>query len=537
MDYLIIGAGPAGLQLGYLLKKAGRDFVILEEGAQAGSFFRRFPRHRQLISSNKIYTGSDDPELNLRMDWNSLLSDDPNLLFKHYSARYFPPADEMVRYLGDFATAYRLPIHYRTRVSRIGRGKDRRFDVRTENGARYRAKRLIVATGVSRPNVPDIPGIDSAELYPEVSVNPRDFVNQRVLIMGKANSAFETADNLMETAAVIHVVGPHSLRMAWRTHYVGHLRAVNNNFLDTYQLKSQNALLDGNVVKIIKEEQGYRVTISFVRANEIQKDLRYDRVIVCTGFRFDASIFAEECRPALVHSDRFPAQSPQWESTNVPDLFFAGTLMQVRDFKKSTSGFIHGFRYGVRALHRALEKRYEGQEWPHRRLPSDAASLMEATLARVNRSSGLWQQFGFLADLIVVEGDTARYFEELPLDYVHEGDFGNSASYFTISLEYGPGHDLHDPFDVGIGRIAQTDHAHADEGHYLHPVVRHFRRRRLLSTHHVTENLENDWTGEATHRRPLAAYFARERGPVPRKATPRRRRKTAGRRDEAMLGA
>jgi hypothetical protein len=45
----------------------------------------------------------------------------------------------------------------------------------------------------------------------------------------------------METAAVIHVAGPHSIRMAWRTHYVGHLRAVNNNFLDTYQLKSQNA--------------------------------------------------------------------------------------------------------------------------------------------------------------------------------------------------------------------------------------------------------------------------------------------------------
>jgi len=40
------------------------------------------------------------------------------------------------------------------------------------------------------------------------------------------------------------------LRMAWRSHYVGHLRAVNNNLLDTYQLKSQNALLDGTVERI-----------------------------------------------------------------------------------------------------------------------------------------------------------------------------------------------------------------------------------------------------------------------------------------------
>ena len=51
----------------------------------------------------------------------------------------------------------------------------------------------------------------------------------------------------METTTHIHVAGPGPIRMAWRTHYVGHLRAVNNNFLDTYQLKSANAILDGHV--------------------------------------------------------------------------------------------------------------------------------------------------------------------------------------------------------------------------------------------------------------------------------------------------
>ena len=37
-DYLIIGAGPAGLQLGYFLRKLGRDFLILETGDSAGTF-------------------------------------------------------------------------------------------------------------------------------------------------------------------------------------------------------------------------------------------------------------------------------------------------------------------------------------------------------------------------------------------------------------------------------------------------------------------------------------------------------------------
>jgi hypothetical protein len=53
--------------------------VILEAGESAGTFFKRFPRHRQLISNNKVFTGYQDPEVNLRFDWNSLLSDDPGL--------------------------------------------------------------------------------------------------------------------------------------------------------------------------------------------------------------------------------------------------------------------------------------------------------------------------------------------------------------------------------------------------------------------------------------------------------------------------
>src|ERR1041384_940400 len=102
-DYLIIGAGPAGLQLAALLERDGRDYAVLERGSGPGTFFTRYPRHRQLISINKVHTGYTDPELSLRMDWNSLLSDDPELLFTRYSEEYFPRADDFVRYLADFA--------------------------------------------------------------------------------------------------------------------------------------------------------------------------------------------------------------------------------------------------------------------------------------------------------------------------------------------------------------------------------------------------------------------------------------------------
>ncbi|WP_345432517.1 NAD(P)-binding domain-containing protein [Actinoallomurus vinaceus] len=500
-DYLVLGAGPAGLQLGYLLEKAGRDYLILEAGSTPGTFFKTFPRHRTLISSNKVHTGWTDPDLNLRMDWNSLLSDDPELLFTRYTERYYPPADEMVRYLADFAKTTGLRIAYDSRVTRVTRD-DEGFEVRTENGDVHRARCLVAATGFSRPYVPPIPGIETADLYTTVSVDPAEFTDQRVLIIGKGNSAFETAENLIEKAAVIHVAGPSSVRLAWKTHFVGHLRAVNNNFLDTYQLKSQNAILDGNIKKIEKRDDGYLVTVSFSRADEVTKDVPYDRVIACTGFRFDASIFDETCRPELTIRDRFPALTPAWESVNVPGLYFAGTITQSRDFKRGTSGFIHGFRYGVRSLHRILESRYQDAEWPHRALPATPDALADAVLERVNRTSALWQQFGFLADVIAIDGDGARYLEEMPFDHVDLPD------HYRITLEYGPDHDKHDPFDISVRRIAQSDAGRADEGHYLHPVVRHYRGQELVATHHITENLENEWDSPTTHREPLRAFFA-----------------------------
>jgi thioredoxin reductase len=501
MDYLIIGAGPAGLQLAALLERDGRDYLVLEAGSAPGTFFATYPRHRQLISINKVWTGSEDPEFNLRADWNSLLTDDPALLFRNYSRRYFPDADVMVRYLADFASATGVRVRYDTRVSRVSRDAGG-FTV-LAGGETFTARRVVVATGVGNLYVPPIPGSELAERYDTVSVDPDDFTNQRVLIVGKGNSAFETADALVETAAVIHVAGPRSVKMAWQTHYVGHLRAVNNNFLDTYQLKSQNAVLDGTIERIARREDGgYRIDFRYARTVEALRQIDYDRVILCTGFRFDASIFDATARPRLVINDRFPEQTPAYESVNVPDLYFAGTLTQQRDFKRSTSGFIHGFRYGVRALHRVLGERYHDTPWPATAVDATPEAITDAIIARVNRSSALWQQFGVLGDVVTVASDRARYLEELPVAHVRSDGLA-----FVITLEYGPEHDQVDPFDITIPRIAENDAAAAHDASYLHPVVRVYRDGAFVAEHHLAENLENHWDLPTVHHQPLALFI------------------------------
>ncbi|MDY7225836.1 NAD(P)-binding domain-containing protein [Hyalangium rubrum] len=502
--YLILGAGPAGLQLGYCLSRNGRDYLILDR-AEAGAFYSRFPRHRTLISSNKTRTGYTDPEINLRFDWNSLLTDDHGLLFGSYTRRYFAPADTMVRYLRDFATHYALRVQGNTEICQVTRERSG-FRLQDTQGNTYSCEVLVAATGNSRPYLPHIEGIELADTYVDVSVKPEDFDNQRVLIIGKGNSAFETAENLVETAAIIHVASPSPLKLAWQTHYPGHLRAVNNNFLDTYQLKTQNAVLDATIQRIRRTEDGkLGVHFQYTHADGEQEELVYDRVIVCTGFRFDADIFDADCRPALVINDRFPEQTSSWESVNVPNLFFAGAPTQMRDFKRTNSAFIHGFRYNSRALAWLLQNRYERTPLPSTAVPVTTEGLLGAMLETFNRSSALWQQFGFMGSALVLGSkrqEPATHYAELPVDFIHESGLAGAAPYFVATLEFGKAKAM-DPFHHP--RHPTTQQAH--ESLFLHPVVRAFSGGQEVGEHHLLENLFGEWKDEKLHIAPLRAFI------------------------------
>ncbi|MDQ3886243.1 MAG: NAD(P)-binding domain-containing protein [Actinomycetota bacterium] len=50
------------------------------------------------------------------------------------------------------------------------------------------------------------------------------FAGQRVLIIGKGNSAFETAQALLSHAAIVHLASPHPVRLAWTSKHPGDVR-------------------------------------------------------------------------------------------------------------------------------------------------------------------------------------------------------------------------------------------------------------------------------------------------------------------------
>lgn len=505
-DYLILGAGPAGVQMAYFFEKAGYDYLVLDRADHAASFFSHQPRHRILLSINKVHTGIEDEQINFRYDWNSLINDNQEHKFRDYSKKYFPHADDLVKYTNDFVDKFDLKVRYNTTVTRVSKNKENIFELTTQDGMMLSCKYLIVATGVPKGYMPEFEGSDLLETYDAMTIDPENYTNQRVLIVGKGNTAFEVADSLIEHAASIHLTSPRPLKLAWNSHHPGHLRAVNNNFLDTYLLKSQNGLLEAYVNHVRKSEDGkYLVSFKMTRAHGSELENAYDRVILCAGFAFDHSIFDESAKPMLCHEDRLPKMSASWESTNIENMFFAGTLMQSRDYKKTQSSFIHGFRFNVRAMFHILNERNHQQPWPSLQMACTSKEIGTHILERINRSASLWHQPRFMGDVIQLDtkNNTATYLAEVPTDFLKETDLSQHPDYLTISLEYGPDHP---DFPFEFDRYADACNAHLNP--QLHPIVRRFMGPKLVAEHHILEELEGRWHDDV-FTEPLFAFLGK----------------------------
>jgi thioredoxin reductase len=497
-ENIILGAGPAGLQLAELFAQRGEPYLLIERASHAGSFFSAYPRHRKLLSINKRYTGYDDLPSRLRYDWNSLICDDEALQVPQRCGDYFPDADVLVEYLDDFARERKLAVRYDSEVTSIRR-EPSGYCLVLACGETLRCTRLFVASGLSREAFPNIEGIELCDTYGSMSIDPADYLDQRVMIAGKGNSAFETANHLVETTRKLWVCGKSTVRLAWASHYVGDVRAVNNDFLDTYQLKAQNNILDGELVSI-RKEQGELVASVYFESRRRAIDFPCDRVLLCTGFRFDDSIFDESCKPALCCGDKVPEMTSSWESTTSPDMFFLGVLMQARDYRRTMSAFIHGFRHNLVALDQMLECR-AGRPWRKRRHLDDLDALTSQTIARLSTSPELLLQPGFIADVIGIDDDGGfEYLEAVPVDYAHDVIAARFRRMLLITLEYKLHDGFMDPFAMprGLG---------VEEDFYLHPVVRVHERGEVAARGYLPDDLDNDWRNDPSHRDVIGRFL------------------------------
>jgi len=199
-----------------------------------------------------------------------------------------------------------------------------------------------------------------------------------------------------------------------------------------------------------------------------------------------------------------------WESTT-PDLYYAGAAMEGRN-RRSPMGFIHGYRYGVRALHRLLEERYEGIPTPSEtfelKTADDLKKLGERMIKRMSVSSGLYEAYGILCDTLVfdTEKGSAEVFYELPADHVLEDPHFANKKMMLFTLEYGFNNFGTSDINAFIRR---NDPERPGCVAYLHPVFRYYedglfvKGRNVRSSAVVRYDKEADeFDGDLGHEKP-----------------------------------
>ena len=591
LDYCILGAGPGGIQTAtYLLRDISNvSFVVLEKRNTAGSFFQKFPIHRRLISINKrAFTKKQcDPDFQMRHDWNSLIDPDDylgdrrdrqRLLMQNYSTDYYPHASDLALYLDDWASQKLNGfISFGTEVQSI-RKQDTVFSVDTLKGT-WKCRNVISATGLHVPKQfsgsfahPKVIG------YESLSRDPARFEGKRVAIIGAGNAAFEAASVISRVSAHTDIFASSAIKFAHQTHYPGALRIPNAGFLDQYLLKSLDSFIPLDTktfakLKITEAFGGY-LALSFkgdkvvdnILASGNEADCKtiefcflYDYIIRAIGWTFDDSLFASSAKPQMERpgeitkrGGKYPSMTAAYESTNVAGLYFAGALSHALDFGQSAGGFIHGFRYTSRALTRYLNVQNHGGVWPMVTLTGKTHTLKHVS-QRVNTASSLYQMYGTLADVILIDTlqksnkdssneelidvlNGAGYFKDVPLKMVREGRFSfnmdarfsaskTSKLIATVTLEYGE--DFHGRFILDHGELNPANgRGYTDEewenrpSFFLHPVLRLYRAQKkfgslfftdsgLLYTAHLEEELTTDWSHFVAHKVPIRKFLRR----------------------------
>ncbi|WP_438350607.1 flavin-containing monooxygenase [Paenibacillus sp. FA6] len=177
-DVVIVGAGQAGIAMGYHLKQQGLSFILLDSNVKIGDSWRHRYDSLKLFTSRR-YSSLPELQMNGSLDG-------------------FPTKDEMADYLEQYATHFDLPVMLNTNVINIKKNGET-FEVET-NQEIIEAEQVVIASGAfQKPFVPPVivnKGERSFQIHSSSYLSPKQILKGSVLVVGGGNSGAQIAVEL-----------------------------------------------------------------------------------------------------------------------------------------------------------------------------------------------------------------------------------------------------------------------------------------------------------------------------------------------------
>lgn len=325
IETVVIGAGQAGLSVGYHLARRGREFVILDEQRRVGDNWRRHWDTLQLYSP-AIKDGL------------------PGMRFPATTWTY-PTKDQMGDYLEEYARRFELPVRSGVSVRELTTGGDG-YLVATDSGPIV-ADNVVVATGpFGRPYVPHFaselkPGI--LQLHSSEYRRPTQLRPGPTLVVGAAHSggdiAFEVGAH-HPTVMAGHIHGEIPFRIESRVAHAAlpllfllasHVLTIRTPVGRT--LRPEIRAHGGPLIRVKKRDLTDRgVDLADARVTGVEdglpvldggRVLDVENVIWCTGFHqhfewIDLPVFGEDGWP----------EETRGVVPSSPGLYFTGLAFQ-----------------------------------------------------------------------------------------------------------------------------------------------------------------------------------------------------------------
>ena len=188
-DYIIIGAGQAGLAMAYYLRCNNLNYIIVDSNQEVGApWLKRW-------DSLKLFTPSE---------FNNLPGMDFPCKKGHYANKY-----EVANYLKDYVKKFNIPIAFNQKIKSVEKHEDH-FELISEHRS-FKAKNVIVATGpFHTPFTPPCHtklGADIIQIHSEHYQNPSQLQDGDTLVVGAGDSGVQILEEIAQTGRKVFFSG------------------------------------------------------------------------------------------------------------------------------------------------------------------------------------------------------------------------------------------------------------------------------------------------------------------------------------------